>query len=100
MFCELSSGFINIQFCKYICIIYITFVKWVNIHIKNTKWDVNRVLKKEGVLSGSSSGTLISAAIKYCKEQTESKNVVTLVCDTGNKYLKIYDRDWLSKNNY
>jgi len=60
----------------------------------------NKVLKKEGVLSGSSSGTLISAAIKYCKEQTESKNVVTLVCDTGNKYLKIYDRDWLSKNNY
>tara|TARA_B100000686_G_scaffold63979_1_gene68789 strand:- start:4727 stop:5695 length:969 start_codon:yes stop_codon:yes gene_type:complete len=60
----------------------------------------NKVLKKEGVLSGSSSGTLISAAIKYCKKQTESKNVVTLVCDTGNKYLKIYDRDWLSKNNY
>ena len=60
----------------------------------------NKILKKEGVLSGSSSGTLISAAIKYCKEQTESKNVVTLVCDTGNKYLKIYDKDWLSKNNY
>ena len=60
----------------------------------------NKILKKEGILSGSSSGTLISAAIKYCKEQTESKNVVTLVCDTGNKYLKIYDKDWLSKNNY
>jgi len=60
----------------------------------------NTVLKKEGVLSGSSSGTLISAAIKYCKEQTKPKNVVTLVCDTGNKYLKIYDKEWLSKNNY
>jgi len=60
----------------------------------------NMVLKKEGVLSGSSSGTLIAAAIKYCKEQTESKNVVTLVCDTGNKYLKIYDKKWLVENNY
>ena len=58
------------------------------------------VLKKEGILSGSSSGTLISAAIKYCKEQTRPKNVVTLVCDTGNKYLKIYDKNWLNENNY
>ena len=60
----------------------------------------NLILKKEGVLSGSSSGTLISAAIKYCREQTEIKNVVTLVCDTGNKYLKIYDKNWLTQNNY
>ena len=60
----------------------------------------NLVLKKEGVLSGSSSGTLIAAAIKYCKEQTKPKNVVTLVCDTGNKYLKIYDKKWLADNNY
>ena len=50
------------------------------------------VLKKEGILSGSSSGTLIAAAIKYCKEQSKPKNVVTFVCDTGNKYLKIYDK--------
>tara|TARA_B100000676_G_scaffold46763_1_gene45419 strand:+ start:14858 stop:15826 length:969 start_codon:yes stop_codon:yes gene_type:complete len=60
----------------------------------------NILLQKEGVLAGSSSGTLISAAIKYCREQSEQKNVVTLVCDTGNKYLKIYDKDWLKKNNY
>ena len=60
----------------------------------------NMVLKKEGILSGSSSGTLIAAAIKYCKEQSKPKNVVTFVCDTGNKYLKIYDKKWLIKNNY
>jgi len=58
------------------------------------------ILKKEGVLSGSSSGTLISAALKYCREQTKPKNVVTLVCDTGNKYLKIYDKKWLVENKY
>ena len=58
------------------------------------------ILKKEGVLAGSSSGTLISAAIKYCKEQNRPKNVVTLVCDTGNKYLKIYDKNWLVENKY
>ena len=53
----------------------------------------NELLKKEGILAGSSSGTLIAAAIRYCKEQQSAKNVVTLVCDTGNKYLKIFDNE-------
>ncbi|MDC3024211.1 pyridoxal-phosphate dependent enzyme [Alphaproteobacteria bacterium] len=55
----------------------------------------NIILKKEGVLAGSSSGTLIAAAIKYCKEQQIKKNVVTLVCDAGDKYLrKVYNDSW------
>ena len=58
----------------------------------------NIVLKKEGVLAGSSSGTLIAAAIKYCKEQKIKKNVVTLVCDAGDKYLrKVYNDSWKIK---
>ena len=31
------------------------------------------VLLKEGILAGSSSGTLISAALRYCREQTTPK---------------------------
>lgn len=55
------------------------------------------LLLKEGVLCGSSSGTLIAAALRYCREQTTPKRVVTFVCDSGNKYLsKIYNRYWLS----
>ncbi len=54
------------------------------------------VLKEEGLICGSSSGTLIAAALKYCREQTEPKRVVTFVCDSGNKYLsKIYNEYWL-----
>ena len=61
----------------------------------------NDILKKEGVLAGSSSGTLIAAAIKYCKAQTKRKNVVTLVCDAGDKYLrKVYNENWRIKNNF
>lgn len=57
---------------------------------------VRDLLKNEGILAGSSSGTLISAAIKYCREQTGPKRVVTLVCDSGNKYLsKMYNDYWL-----
>lgn len=57
---------------------------------------VRDLLKDEGILAGSSSGTLISAAIKYCREQTTPKRVVTIVCDSGNKYLsKMYNDYWL-----
>lgn len=55
------------------------------------------ILVKEGVMVGSSSGTLIAAALRYCREQTEPKTVVTLACDTGNRYLsKLYNDEWLA----
>ena len=54
------------------------------------------LLIKEGVLGGSSSGTLLAAALKYCREQTTPKKVVVFVCDTGNKYLsKMYNDYWM-----
>lgn len=58
---------------------------------------VRQLLLKEGVLAGSSSGTLIAAALRWCREQTEPKRVVTFVCDTGAKYLsKVYNDAWLA----
>jgi cystathionine beta-synthase len=58
---------------------------------------VRELLLKEGVLAGSSSGTLIAAALRWCREQTEAKRVVTFVCDTGAKYLsKVYNDAWLA----
>jgi cystathionine beta-synthase len=58
---------------------------------------VRELLLKEGVLAGSSSGTLIAAALRWCRAQTEPKRVVTFVCDTGAKYLsKVYNDAWLA----
>lgn len=45
------------------------------------------LLRREGVLAGSSTGTLLAAALRYCREQDKPKRVVTLVCDSGAKYL-------------
>jgi cystathionine beta-synthase len=59
------------------------------------------LLKQEGVLGGSSTGTLLAAALRYCREQTTPKRVVTLVCDTGNKYLsKLYNDYWMLDNGF
>ncbi|CAN5906697.1 pyridoxal-phosphate dependent enzyme [soil metagenome] len=56
------------------------------------------LLLKAGVLGGSSSGTLLAGALRYCREQTQAKRVVTLVCDTGSKYLsKFYNDSWLAE---
>lgn len=56
-----------------------------------------RLLRAEGILAGSSTGCLLAAALRYCREQSEAKRVVTFACDTGNKYLsKFYDDEWLA----
>ena len=55
------------------------------------------LLRREGIIAGSSSGTLLSAALRYCREQTEPKRVLTFACDTGNKYLnKSFNDSWLA----
>ncbi|HEY1752621.1 MAG TPA: cystathionine beta-synthase [Caulobacteraceae bacterium] len=56
------------------------------------------LLIKAGILAGSSSGTLLAAALRYCREQTTPKRVCTLVCDTGSRYLsKVYNDSWVAE---
>jgi cystathionine beta-synthase len=59
------------------------------------------LLRKSGILAGSSTGTLVAAALQYCREQTSAKHVVTLVCDSGNKYLsKMFNDYWMLDQGY
>jgi cystathionine beta-synthase len=52
--------------------------------------------EQEGILGGSSTGTLVAAALRYCREQTVARRVVVLVPDTGTRYLsKVYNTNWL-----
>ena len=65
-------------------------------------FEVARALLRDGgILAGSSSGTLIGAALEYCREQREPKRVVTFVCDSGNKYLsKMFNDFWMLDQGY
>jgi cystathionine beta-synthase len=55
------------------------------------------LLRLEGILGGSSSGTLVAAALRYCRSRDQPERVVTFVCDTGAKYLsKMYNDFWLA----
>jgi cystathionine beta-synthase len=58
---------------------------------------VRTLLAKEGILAGTSSGVLIGAALRYCRDRTTPGKVVTFVCDSGAKYLsKAYRDEWLA----
>ena len=59
------------------------------------------LLDKEGIFGGSSTGTLVAGALRYCRQQTKPKRVVSLVPDTGNKYLsKMYNDFWMTEQGF
>ena len=59
------------------------------------------LLLREGVLAGSSSGTLLAAALRYCRSQTAPRRVVSLVCDSGAKYLsKVFNPAFLAQEGW
>jgi cystathionine beta-synthase len=59
------------------------------------------LLRREGLLAGSSSGTLLAAALRYCREQSAPKRVVTLVCDSGSKYLsKVFNDAFMAQEGW
>jgi cystathionine beta-synthase len=60
-----------------------------------------QLLKKEGILAGPSSGTLIAAALRYCREQKKPRRVVSFVCDRGDKYLsKTFSDFWMTEQGF
>jgi len=51
-----------------------------------TKLDLAR---REGILAGISSGANIAVALEVARELGEGKNVVTMLCDTGERYFSL-----------
>src|SRR4051812_11423230 len=59
------------------------------------------LLRQEGILGGSSTGTLLAGALRYCRQQKTRKRVVTFVADSGNKYLsKMYNNFWMAEQGF
>ncbi|MFV0380325.1 MAG: cysteine synthase A [Anaerorhabdus sp.] len=55
---------------------------------KDAKDTVRMLAKTEGILVGPSSGAVMNAAIEFAKqEEYKDKNIVVLLCDTGERYL-------------
>ncbi len=54
------------------------------------------LLRREGVFGGSSTGTILAGALRYCREQKTAKRIVFIVPDGGDRYLsKMYNDHWM-----
>jgi cysteine synthase len=57
---------------------------------------VGRLLREEGLCLGLSSGINVAGAVLLAKEMGPGKTIVTILCDTGFRYLSsLYNREWL-----
>ena len=59
-----------------------------------------KLVEKEGLFLGGSSGINVAGALELAKEIGPNKNIVTILCDSGSRYqTKIYNRNFLLNNN-
>ena len=57
---------------------------------------VGRLLQEEGLCLGLSSGINVAGAVALGRQLGPGKTVVTILCDTGFRYLSsLYNREWL-----
>lgn len=60
-----------------------------------------RLLKEEGLFVGSSSGAAVVGAKKMAEKLGKNKLIVTLLPDTGSRYLsKIYSDKWMKEHGF
>jgi cysteine synthase A len=69
------------------------------VHIEDgeTVAQVYRLLSEEGLFVSSTSGVNVAAAIRVARELGPGHTVVTVLCDSGAKYVsRLFNRDWLA----
>ncbi len=62
-----------------------------------------RLAREEGILSGGSTGAIVSGALRYARDHALARGtvVVMVICDTGRNYLsKIYSDEWMSEQGF
>ena len=59
-----------------------------------------KLVEKEGLFLGGSSGINVAGALELAKKIGPGKNIVTILCDSGSKYqTKLYNRNFLINND-
>jgi len=70
----------------------------VHIEDAETVRYVYRLLREEGLFVGSTSGINVAAAVHVAHQLGPGHRIVTMVCDTGAKYLsRLFNREWLAQ---
>lgn len=57
--------------------------------------------RTEGLFTGGSTGVNLYAALQIARELGPGKNVVTILCDSGNRYVsKMYNDEWMRDQGF
>lgn len=74
--------------------------EYVRVDDRTSFYWARRLAREEGILTGGSAGTALSAALTYAKNLTEQDVVVVLLPDTGRGYLtKVFNDTWMREND-
>ena len=71
----------------------------VQVTDKESMLMTRKLLTKEGIYSGPSSGSAVVGAIKYARGLKHPEKILIILPDSGNRYLsKVYNDDWMREN--
>lgn len=60
-----------------------------------------KMARMEGIFSGGSAGSNMYAALEVAKKCTKDDVIVTIICDSGSRYIsKFYNDTWMKENQF
>ncbi len=60
---------------------------------------IQQLRREEGIFLGLSSGINLVGAARYARQRGAGQTVVTILCDSGHKYIsKLYNPEWTQAN--
>jgi len=74
--------------------------EWIVVSDKDAILMARRLAKEEGLFVGGSTGVNVVSALEVARKVNDPKAmVVTILCDTGERYLsKVFNDEWLREN--
>lgn len=74
--------------------------EWRQVSDRDSMAMARRLAREEGILVGGSAGTNVHMALEIARELDDpNAMVVTILCDTGERYLsKVFNDEWMQEN--